>query len=179
MAGGRRPSRRRTSSADPREMVRTRRDLALDRQYLRDLPSFVRLTKTTTQIVGANNTSNIFWQASPYNVGGGADLANSAVVVPELLDGLWMVRCAVNLDGPSVTPDSNYRIDLLQNTTVVWFESNQPSANRPMTASAAYEILCSAGDVLQAQLTNATVGAGVTLLEGSHLVCRYLGGFSS
>jgi hypothetical protein len=171
----------------PAEVQRLKRDLGLDRQFLRSLPNFVRLEKTGAgglgpnggQLIGPDAQAVISFQEAQRNIGGGADIANNAFKVPTGRTGLWAIRVALHLSSASVDPNSNYRVACTRNGTEFIEGSNQTSATRAVTARAEDERFLDEGDVIKVEMQNNTDATqpspNVEVLDTSHVTFRFLG----
>ncbi len=167
---------------DPQQARKLRRELGLDRLHLGSVGSYVRLSKTSTQIVGAGNTATVLWQSVPYDIGpggsssGGASATSNGLIVPALMAGLWNVRVVLNLESSGVTAASNYKLNLNVNGLLKTYENNQSGATgRPMTARLTHDVLLAVGDVVTVEMGHGTGGGAVTIETLSHMACRYLG----
>ncbi len=166
---------------DPQNVAKLKRELGLDRQHLGPVGSFVRLTKDVTQVVSAGNTATVQWQVVQYNIGpggsgsGGASAGSNGLIVPALMAGLWNVSVVLNLDGATVTDNSNYKIDLMVNGVLRTYENNHSGSTRGATARLAYDTRLYVGDIVRVEMINNTTGGAVTIETFSHMACRFLG----
>ena len=159
----------------PEEISRLKRELGLDKQFLGKISSYVRFEKTASQIIGQDNTAPIMWQDHSFNLGGrSVTFPTSRLKVPYNMTGLWRVSAVINLDGATVKPNSNYRLELWVNDVLELYQSNQSTTVRQMTARFDDDWPLTEGDEVQLMMTNNTTGGTVTIEDG-HLTARFLG----
>jgi hypothetical protein len=159
----------------PEEIKRLKRELGLDKQFLAQVKSYVRFEKIAQQIIGQDQTAPIVWGSRVYNVGGGGYLATNRLIVPERFGGLWRIRAVLNLDGATVKPNANYRVELWVNDVLQEFESNQAVTARQMSARFFDEVWLEEADEVQIQLTNNVTSGTVTVDIGSYMSAQFMG----
>jgi hypothetical protein len=114
---------------------RLKRELGLGKQFLRQVPSYVRLRKTAQQTIGSAQIGvavDISWQELRYDFGGGGDVPNNRLVVPR--SGLWEVKIILQLTGDTVVPESQYQVELWLNGSRSSYQANQTSCRRQFSA---------------------------------------------
>lgn len=167
---------------DPQELAAIKRKLGLGRQAgsesVGPVLSYIRMEKTTTQSVSENPSTapHVWWEIAPRDIGGGADLANSRLLVPTGKAGLWKFRVRLNLAGASVAANSNYRVELWKNDNMFVYENNQSSTDRGMTARLDHETVLAEGDQVRTHINYFTsVTTNVTIMAESYMACEFMG----
>lgn len=140
----------------PAEVQRLKKDLGLDKQHLRRLPNYVRMRKTSQQVLGPESVGaaavEVAWQELRYDFGGGGDVANNRFECPQ--SGLWEVKIILQLTGATVVPESQYQVELFVNGARSSFQANQTSCRRQFSARFENDVELEAGDLVSVRLQN-------------------------